>query len=114
MESTSHVTLATAFPVTVAVNVCDCPVVRATRTGLIATDAEPPPPAAVMVIVAEAVFVPSATDIAVTATAAGVGRFAGAVYVTVAPAAADRVPQAAPLQPAPVRVQCTPLFCESF
>ncbi len=79
MESTSHVTLVTAFPVTVAVNVWPCPVVRATRTGLMATEAEPPAPTAAIVIVAEAVFVPSATEAAVAVTVAGVGAVAGAV-----------------------------------
>ena len=44
-----------------------------------ATEAEPPPTTEVMVIVAEAVFVPSLTEVAVTVTAAGVGTVTGAV-----------------------------------
>ena len=82
-----------------------------------ATEAEPPPPAAVIVMVAEAVFVPSATEVAVAVTIAGVGVVPGAVYVIAAPdalEAADKVPQAAPLQPAPLSVQLTPVFCVSF
>ena len=43
-----------------------------------ATEAEPFT-TAVMVIVAEAVFVPSVTEVAVAVTAAGVGTVAGAV-----------------------------------
>jgi hypothetical protein len=78
MESTSHVTFVLLLPVTVAVNVWACPVVRATRTGLMATEAEPVD-GAVMLIVAAAVFVASATDVAVTITTAGVGAVAGAV-----------------------------------
>ena len=92
---------------TVAANVWFWPVVSAARTGLTLTETEPLD-GAVRLIVAAAVFVVSATDVAVTTTAAGVGRLAGAVYVTFAPAVAERVPQAAPLQPAPVSVQVTP------
>jgi len=95
------------FPVTVAAKVWFWPVVSAARTGLTLTETEPVD-GAVRLIVAAAVFVASATDVAVTTTAAGVGKLAGAVYVTVAPAVAERVPQAAPLQPAPVSVQVTP------
>jgi hypothetical protein len=79
MESTSHVAVVTGFPVTVAVNVWACPVVSATRTGLIATDAVPPPTEAVIVIVVEARLLPSFTEVAVAVTAAGVGTAAGAV-----------------------------------
>jgi hypothetical protein len=68
-------------------------------------------------IVALAALEVSATDVAVAVTDAGEGRFAGAVYVIAAPEtleAADKVPHAAPLQPAPFNVQLTPLFCTSF
>ena len=92
---------------TVAANVWFCPVVSAARTGLTLTETEPVD-GAVRLIVAEAVFVASVTDVAVTTTAAGVGKLAGAAYVTVAPAVAERVPQAVPWQPAPVSVQVTP------
>ena len=73
--------------------------------------------AAVMVIVAVADFVPSATDVAVSVTVEKVGTLAGAVYVIATPEAleaVESVPHVAPLHPAPVRAQFTPLFCESF
>ena len=66
------------FPVTVAVNVWVWPVVRPTRTGLTLTETEPVD-GAVMLMVSAAVFVESATDVAVTVTAAGEGKLAGAV-----------------------------------
>jgi hypothetical protein len=72
--------------------------------------------AADTVIVAAAVLVVSATDVAFRVTAAGVGTAAGAVYVTAAPealVAGDTVPHVAPLQPAPLALQVTPLFAES-
>jgi hypothetical protein len=59
----------------------------------------------------------SLTEVAVSVTVAGVGAVAGAVYVTAAPEALellDRAPHAAPEQPAPDRLQVTPLFCASF
>jgi hypothetical protein len=71
----------------------------------------------VTVIVAEADFVPSATEVAVTVTVAGVGTAAGAVYVTPTPDAlevVESVPHVAPLQPVPETFQVTPLLCESF
>ncbi len=67
--------------------------------------------AAVSVIVVAADFVPSATDVAVIVTVAGVGGALGALNVTVAPdalAVGETDPHAAPLQPAPVTVQLTP------
>ena len=51
---------------------------RPARTGLTLTETEPVG-GAVMFMVAAAVFVESATDVAVTVTAAGVGKLAGAV-----------------------------------
>jgi hypothetical protein len=57
--------------------------------------------------------VESATEVAVSVTVAGLGTFAGAVYVIGAPDALEvfeSVPQATPAQPAPVSVQVTPLF----
>jgi len=71
-----------------------------------------PPLAAVTVIVADADFVPSATEVAFNVTVAGAGTLPGAVYVTAEPEAlvvGETVPQAVPLQPAPVTVQVTPL-----
>jgi hypothetical protein len=73
--------------------------------------------AAVTVMTAAAVFVGSATALAVKVTAGGTGAFAGAVYVIAAPdalPAADSAPHAAPLHPLPDNVQLTPLFAESF
>jgi hypothetical protein len=112
-----HVT--PAFPtsfVTVAVNACDCPSVKPPRFGVMLT-LTAPVLAAVTVIVTAALLVPSRTEVAVNVTVAGVGTVLGAVYVIATPEAldaADRVPQVAPLQPVPARVQATPLFCESF
>ena len=70
-----------------------------------------------IVITAAAVFVPSATDVAVSVTLAGLGTDAGAVYVIATPDAllvAESVPQVAPLQPAPESAQVTPLFALSL
>ena len=76
-ESTSHLTVVTELPATVAVKFRVWPVVRAARTGATLTATEPVD-GAVMVIVTEAVFVPSATEVAVAVTAAGVGTVEGA------------------------------------
>jgi hypothetical protein len=70
---------------------------------------------AVIVIVADADFVPSATDVAVIVTVAGFGTAAGAVYVVAAPEAlvvADSDPQ--PLAVAQETAHVTPLFALSF
>jgi hypothetical protein len=102
--------------VTDAVNGSDCPRVSPPRFGVRLT-LTVPPLAAVTVIVAEAFFVVSRTEVAVSVTVAGVGTAAGAVYVMPTPDALDafeRVPQVGPLHPVPLRVQFTPLFCESF
>ena len=58
---------------------------------------------AVTVMVAEADFVASVTEVAVRVTVAGVGAVAGAVYFPVA----SIVPQLAPVQPVPERLQVT-------
>ena len=79
MESTYHVTQVTAFPVTVAVKAWFCPVVSAARSGLMDTEAVPPGVEPLMVTIADADFVPSAADTAVTVAVAGHGRAAGAV-----------------------------------
>jgi hypothetical protein len=73
--------------------------------------------AALSVMVAEADLLASDTEVAVSVTVAGVGTLAGAVYVMEMPDAlllAESVPQVAPVQPAPVSDQLTPLFCASF
>jgi hypothetical protein len=83
----------------------------------VSVTATAPPLAVVTVIVAEAVFVPSATEVAFNVTVAGVGTLPGAVYVTAEPEAlvvGETVPQAAPLQPVPVTVHVTPLLAESL
>jgi hypothetical protein len=89
-----------------------CPSTSPPRFGVIVT-AE----TLVIVIVAAAVFVPSATDAAVSVTEGGVGAVAGAEYVTGVPEAllaAESVPHVVPLQPVPDSVQATPLFSASF
>jgi len=68
----------------------------------------------VMVRVAAADFLASATDVAVTITVDGLGTAAGAVYVIATPLAelvADRVPQVAPEQPS---LQVTPALLGSL
>ena len=64
------------------------------------------------VMVAADDLVPSATEVAVRVTVDDVGRAVGAVYVMAAPDALlveESVPQALPVQPAPDKVQVTPL-----
>ena len=56
-----------------------------------------------MVRVAVAALLVSTTDLAVTVTVAGLDTVAGAVYFPVA----SIVPQVAPVQPAPERLQLT-------
>jgi len=57
-------------------------------------------------MVAEADFVASVTEVAVRVTVAGVGAVAGAAYFPVA----SIVPQLAPVQPVPDRLQVTAWF----
>jgi hypothetical protein len=67
-------------------------------------------------MIAPADLVPSATEVAVSATVPE-GTEAGAVYVIAAPDALDgleTLPHAAPLQPAPDSAHVTPLFALSF
>jgi hypothetical protein len=101
---------ATAAENVVEVPICTLAIVFESVTAI-------PGAAAVTVIVAAAVFVPSATDVAVSVTFAGLGTAAGAVYVMAVPEAlfaADKVPHVAALQPAPESAQVTPLFALSF
>ena len=70
--------------------------------------------AAVTVIVADADFVPSDTEVAFSVTVAGAGTAAGAVYVAEVVVTFVNVPHAAPAHPVPERDHVTPLFCESF
>jgi hypothetical protein len=98
---------------TVALKACVCPAWTDAAGGVTATAIAGGGAALVSVIVATAVLELSATDVAVAVTDAGEGTFAGAVYVIAAPEAlevADRLPQAAPLQPTPESAQITPLF----
>jgi hypothetical protein len=61
-----------------------------------------------MVTVALADLLVSAAEVAVTLTSAGLGTFPGAVYKPVEVI----VPQAKPVQPAPVTLQMTPVFVD--
>jgi hypothetical protein len=70
--------------------------------------------AAVMVTVAVALLVLSATEVAVKVTVFGEGAIAGAEYVTDVAVTCDSVPHVEPLQPAPARLQVTPLLWESL
>jgi hypothetical protein len=70
--------------------------------------------AAVTVIVADADFVLSATEVAFSVTVAGVGTDAGAVYVVDVVVTLVSVPHVAPEHPVPESDHVTPLFCESF
>jgi hypothetical protein len=90
-------------PVTVAVNCCCPPVTTCTADGetLTATGG-------MIVTVALADLVPSATEVAVTVTLAGLGTVPGAVYRPVE----ETVPHAAPVQPVPVRLQVTLVFVD--
>lgn len=56
----------------------------------------------------------SATDVAVTLTVRFAATVAGAVYVAEPDVTFDSEPQAAPVQPVPVRLQVTPLPEESL
>jgi len=97
---------------TFAVKLCSCPVCTEVMFGTTLT-----PTGAVTVIVAVPVLVPSATEVAVKVTVAGLGTLTGAVYVIAAPDAldgAESIPQVAPAHPAPESVQFTPLFCGSL
>ena len=60
----------------------------------------------IMVTMADADFVPSAFEVAFTVTCAGFGIVPGAVYRP----PELIVPQALPLQPAPTKLQVTPVF----
>jgi hypothetical protein len=93
----------------VGLNCCVCPIFTVALAGVTDTVT-----AGVTVIVAAAVFVPSATEVAVKFTAFGEGAFAGAAYVTEVAVTFDSVPHVPPLQPFPERLQVTPLFCASF
>jgi hypothetical protein len=92
----AHVTpLFAESPVTVALNV----VVAFTPTVAVVCDkaTETPAAPAPIVIAADAVFVPSVTDVATSVAVAGFGAVAGAVYVTAVPDAlevAESDPQA--------------------
>jgi hypothetical protein len=100
----------------VAVMLCVCPVCSDAAVGFTATEIAGFV-VLVTVIVVAAVFVVSATDFAVSVIVAGLGTLPGAVYVMATPEAlalADKLPHAAPLQPAPLKLQLTPLFCVSF
>ena len=71
-----QVTAVFVVPVTLAVNCCCFPVDTCAVDGDTETETDE---AAVMVMLAEADFVESATDVAVTVASAGLGTLAGAV-----------------------------------
>jgi hypothetical protein len=111
-ESAQFTPLFCASFETVAVKFCVSPVCTLALVGATLTET-----AAVIVIVAVPSFVPSATEVAFSATVAGFGALLGALYVMGVPEAlvvAESVPQLAPLQPVPESDQLTPLFCESL
>ena len=102
--------------VTVAINAC-VPLPACTLAAEGATVTPMVAVGVVMVIVAADVRTGSVTEVAVSVTFAGEGALEGAVYVMDEPLlleVAERVPHAAPVQPAPERTQVTPLFCESL
>jgi hypothetical protein len=66
--------------------------------------------AAATVIMAAADFVPSATEVAVRVTVAGLGTLDGAVYVMAPPEVGESVPHALPLQLVPDKLHVTPLL----
>lgn len=96
-----QVTAVLDMPVTVAVN---CRVFPTTTVAVIGDTLTPT--AGRMVTAAEAVFVESASDFAVTVTSAGLGSVPGAVYRPLV----ETVPQVAPVQPLPLTLQVTPVF----
>ena len=83
---------------TVAVNCLVSPAATVALVGEIATDT-----GCVMVTVEDADFVVSAFEVAVTVTVAGLGTAEGAVYRPLL----EIVPQVAPEQPLPLRLQLT-------
>ncbi|HEY1923672.1 MAG TPA: hypothetical protein VGG58_00385 [Candidatus Acidoferrum sp.] len=111
-----HVTPAppTSF-VTVAVNPADWFSTNPITLGEIVTLTRLAGALAVIVIIADADFVPSVTDVAVSVTVAGLGTVAGAVYVTAvpdAPVVADSKPQ--PFAVAHDNAHVTPFAALSF
>jgi hypothetical protein len=99
---------------TVAVNICVLP--PACTFALAGATATLIAGGATNVIAAALALLPSVTAVAVSVTSAGEGTPAGAEYVIATPEALlelESVPQLAPLQPTPLSVQLTPLFCVS-
>src|ERR1700719_3512027 len=109
--STCHVTPALLGSLkTVAVNCCVWEVVIEPRLGETVTESVP----GVIVTVAVAAWVLSATEVAVTVTVDGFGTAAGALYVAAVVVTLVNEPQAVPLQPAPESDHVTPLLCASW
>lgn len=98
---TLHATEVFELPVTVAVNCCVFPAITWAVVG--ETFMTTP---GTRVTTADADFVLSALEVAVTVTLAGLGGVAGAVYSPVV----EIVPQAAPEQPLPLTVHVTAVF----
>jgi hypothetical protein len=100
---------------TVAVSVTTCPTTNPPTFGAIVTPTPPTGAVALIVIVADADFVPSATDVAAIVTVAGLGTVPGPVYVTAVPDAlvvAESEPQL--LAVAQESDHVTPLLALSF
>ena len=98
---TLHVTAVLDEPVMLAWNCSVVPTVTMVVVGEIVTTT-----GTIIVTVAFPVVVPSATDVAVTVTWAGLGTLDGAVYKPLE----VMNPQADPEQPAPCRVHVTAVF----
>jgi hypothetical protein len=101
--------------ITVAVNAKDCLSTNPVALGEIVTLIADGGFTAVTVTVADADFVPSVTDVAVSVTVAGLGTFAGALYVIAVPGAlvvADNVPH--PFAVAQDAAQVTPFAALSL
>jgi hypothetical protein len=75
----AHVTPAPVSFATVAVSVATCPTTNPPTFGAIVTPTPPTGAVALIVIVADADFVPSVTDVATIVVVAGFGTVAGAV-----------------------------------
>src|SRR5579862_5815585 len=90
-------------PLTLAVNCCCAPVETCAVPGVTVTETAD---ADWMTMLADADFVGSATEVAVTVARAGLGMVAGAVYRP----EDVMVPQEPETQPMPETVQLTPVF----
>jgi hypothetical protein len=100
----AQVTAAFEVPVTLALNCCVPPAGTDALVGVTATTM-----VGTIMMFAEADAVGSAMLVTVTATLAGEGATGGAAY-TADNELVESVPQEAPLQPAPLKLQVTAVF----